>query len=248
MPRRHNRGPDTFRAEPDTVSTHYAEVDGIEVIAREIATGPHPRWGMQHPNTYHYITRLLLANETERYECNHCHLLDPNLGSIKAHLSAHSMKIPQPLTPIPTLRTVLREAAKARRLHGPGRYAAPAAVALNKLGVVPAQGGEWTAQSVSSLYNRYKDEYPVRQPPPATAATPATAPKPRPAPDGPTSAEEHDPLAAAGNLLGQASGLLELARIRIKQAQQAAQARVYVADPELVEKAQKYDQMRGLLG
>lgn len=237
----HTRGPDTPRAAPDTISLHHTEIGGIEVIAREIATGPHPRWGMQHPNTYHYITRLLLADETERYECNHCHLVDPSVDSIKAHLSAHSTKIPQPLTPVPTIRTVLKEVAKARRLYGAGRYATPAAEALNKLGLQPAHGAEWTPQSVSSLYNRYKDEYPVRQPPPVAA----------PKPPVPRQPERLEKVAGTGEPVDRALSALSAAAAAIQVAQELlrqVEPTVYLADPELVEKAKKYDQMRGLFG
>lgn len=246
----HIRGPETPRSEPDVISEYYDQVDGLTVIAREIATGPHPRWGMKHPNTYHYITRLLLEDESERFECNHCHLADPRLDSIKAHLSAHSTKLPKPLTPEPVLRAVIREAVKARRIHGVARYAGPAAEALNKLGVQPAHGAEWTAQGVSSLYNRYKDQIVVREAKPRETpavvparARPAKIPTQTQADPGPVLSAD-DPLAVAGNLVRQAAVLLRQAELRIQE----VASRPAAVDPEVLEKARKYDAMRGLLG
>ena len=162
------------RALPDVVSEHYTAIDGVEVIARELATSPHPRWKDQHPQTHHFITKLLLANSREVYECNHCHLHDSELKSITAHLARHRSNPPQPLTDVETIRTVLREVERARRLYGAGRYGRHAVEALTRLGVRPATGGEWTTAMVTSLYGAYKDRYPVRAP----KVTPRAKPKP----------------------------------------------------------------------
>lgn len=162
------------RALPDVVSDHYTAIDGVEVIARELAVSPHPRWRDQHPQTHHFTTKLLLADGREIYECNHCHLHDPVLKSVTAHQSKHRPNPPQPMTDLETLKTVLREAERARRMYGVSKYGRYAVEALTRLGVRPATGGEWTTAMVTSLYGKYKDRYPVRAP----KVTPRAKPKP----------------------------------------------------------------------
>lgn len=239
----------TPRVAPDTISTHHTHIDGLEIVAREIATGPHPRWGMKHPAVWHYITKLLLEDESEQYACNHCGLTDPNLLSIRNHLSAHSDRPTRPLTPEATVRAVLREVAKARRIHGVARYAGPAAAALNKAGVRPAHNNEWTPQSVSSLYNRWGGVYKMasREPKPQP---PLKAAKEKPA----------NPVTSSGQFsdlvgyVGAEKALLIQARDRLQDLLNLVEQMIDapppppVVDQELVEKAAKWDQARGLFG
>lgn len=235
----HNGG---TRAQPDVISQHFQQIEGVEIIARELAVSPHPRWKMQHPQTHHFITRLLLADERELFECNHCHIVDPDVASVKAHLSAHSPKPKGPITDVETIKTVLREVERARRLYGASRYAAPAVEALTQLGVRPASGRAWTAPMVTSLYGAYKDKYPVRGPKVQNARQKAKArPQPHKAPP-PVDLGGGDPRMQVLTMLVSAEELLVQARALIRSIPDA------VIDEELAEKARKYDQMRGLLG
>lgn len=242
------------RVQPDVVSQHYSRVDGIEVVARQLATSPHPRWKDQHPQTHHFITHLLLADSTDRYECNHCHLVDPLLKSVTAHLASHRPNQPQPLTDVEVIKTVLREVERARRLYGANRYAKYAVEALTRLGVQSASGGEWTAAKVTSLWQTYKDRYPVRAPKVtprpkkrvarAAAAQPATrtengAVEPVPvAPPIQTLLPAQRPDGALGQLLAHLAAAAILAQELAETA----------ADPVLSEKARRYDELKGLLG
>ena len=252
------------RVQPDVVSTHYTEVDGLEVIARELAVSPHPRWKMQHPQTHHFITRLLMADETERFECNHCHLVDPVLQSIRGHQSAHRPNPPQPLTDVQVIKTVLREVERARRMYGVGRYGKYAVEALTRLGVQPATGSEWTVAKVTSLYGTYKDRYPIRAPkvmprPPKKRAARVAAAQTG---NGVVSASPLEPLLPPFSDLVDYCGLDRAVLVRLRDYLQSAINLVeqmidspppppepMVIDQELAEKARKYDDLvKRLLG
>jgi hypothetical protein len=230
------------RALPDVASEHYTAIDGVEVIARELAVSPHPRWKDQHPQTHHFITKLLLADSREVYECNHCHLYDPELKSIKAHLTKHRPNPPQPLTDVETIRTVLREVERARRLYGVGRYGKYAVDALTRLGVRPATGDEWTVAKVTSLYGAYKDRYPVRAP--KVTARPvqrrprvvAAAVPPAPEPTVVVSGSNRDLM----QLLVQIDAIVHHAMRAVAAATDP--------DEQIVEKAAKLDQLVAGLG
>jgi len=234
------------RALPDVVSEHYTAIDGVEVIARELAVSPHPRWKDQHPQTHHFVTKLLLADSREVYECNHCHLHDPVLKSVTAHQGKHRPNPPQPLTDLETLKTVLREVERARRLYGVGRYGKYAVEALTRLGVRPATGDEWTVAKVTSLYGSYKDRYPVRAP----KITPRSKPKPtaaaRPVPAPAVAALAPEPVAAAGSnrdlmqLLVQIDAIVHHAMRTVAAATEP--------DEQIAEKAAKLDQLIAGLG
>lgn len=238
------------RVQPDIPSEHHKEIDGLEIIAREMAVSPHPRWGMKHPATHHFITRLLLADGTDRFECNHCHLADPELKSIKGHLSTHRTVPPQPLTDVETIKTVLREVERARRLYGVGNYCKYAVEALTRLGVRPAKGGEWTAQAVSSLYNAWKDRYPVRAPKVQQARRKVNAtPKPKTIPAPPL-----QPFSDLVDHVGtEKAHLIKLrdqllAGVDLLEQMIAAPPPPQVIDEALADKARQFDQLKKLLG
>jgi hypothetical protein len=234
------------RALPDVVSEHYTEVDGVEVIARELATSPHPRWKDQHPQTHHFVTKLLLADGGEVYECNHCHLHDPELKSIKAHLTKHRPNPPQPLTDVETIRTVLREVERARRLYGVGRYGKYAVEALTRLGVRPATGDEWTVAKVTSLYGSYKDRYPVRAPKvtPRSKPRPTAVARPVPAPAAAAPAPGQAVVSSSDRDLMQ---LLVQVDAAIHHAMRLV-ASVNAPDEQIVEKAAMLDRLVAGLG
>lgn len=247
------------RAKPDVVSQHYTQVDGVEVVARQMATSPHPRWKEKHPQTHHFVTHLLLADNTDRYECNHCHLIDPILKSITAHQSAHRPNPPQPMTDVETIKTVLREVERARRLYGAGRYGKYAAEALTRLGVQPATGQEWTVAKVTSLYGAYKDRYPVRAPkvmprPPKQRAARAAAAHTSNGVVAPPIEPMLPPFSDLVDYCGLDRATLVRLRDYLQQAINLIEQMIdsppppQVIDQELAEKARKYDELKGLLG
>lgn len=246
------------RVQPDVVSQHYTQVDGHEVIARQLATSPHPRWKDQHPQTHHFVTELLLADNTSRYECNHCHLVDPNLRSITGHQSKHRPNPPKPITDLDTIKTVLREVERARRLYGANRYAKYAVEALTRLGVQSASGGEWTATKVTSLWQTYKDRYPVRapkvqhHPKPKTTRRVAAAQPAAHTDNGVVVAPPIETLLPAigseGSTLRNLRSHLQAAVVLVDELLNAPPAPL-VIDQELADKAQKYDELvKRLLG
>jgi hypothetical protein len=237
------------RSMPDQISQHHTAIDGAEVIARELATSPHPRWKDQHPQTHHFITKLLLADGREIYECNHCHVTDAELKSVTAHQGRHRIAPKKPITDEDTIRTLLREAERARRMYGPSRYAQPTAEALTRLGLTPAQGGEWTSAAVSNLYNTWKDRYPVRAPKVVTRPRPTTAAR-KPADKTPPVGVQPTPAVASPPASSSDKDLMQVL-VQVDAAIHHAMRLVTAAtepDEQTVEKAAMLDRLVAGLG
>lgn len=150
--------------------------DGRTIIAREVAQGPHP-----HPSQngrmvpYTGISKLLLDDGTELFECDECGKTNPIMRSISGHRPTHN-----PVTHLPdyseeVLKTVLREAAIQRRDGTHRGYAERTAARLNQLGIKPYQAEEWTPAIVSRLVVKYRDKISVRIPRLPVQTAPKTA-------------------------------------------------------------------------
>jgi hypothetical protein len=134
--------------------------DGREIIARERAVGPHP-----HPQyggklvPYRNVTKLLLADETELFECEHPNYeyVAPNVKSVTSHMFAHYVGKRRPAYSDETLRTLIR--AVCRHLDRHNRYEL-AASDLNDRGVRTLRGGLWTGSQVSVLYRKHTERFP----------------------------------------------------------------------------------------
>jgi len=142
--------------------------DGIEIIAREPALGPHP-----HPSQkgkmvpFSGVSKVLLADGTEGYECDFCGDIKDTARQVTSHRSGKHTKSPKRATDVETVKTVLRvlahERAKAKA-DGRRDFNSPTAEELNRRGLRTYHGQPWTADTVHSLYQKYKATYKVRTP------------------------------------------------------------------------------------
>lgn len=128
--------------------------DGLTVVARQQASGPHP-----HPSQggkivpFAGISELLLSNDTTVFGCDRCGKTMPRFRSLNAHLVSHSDR--RHLGAALDDKS-LRAIAVAVRRHGTarGRYEL-AAIELNEKGIKPIRGDKWLASTVSSYYRRH---------------------------------------------------------------------------------------------
>ena len=142
--------------------------DGIEIIAREPAMGPHP-----HPKhngrmvPFNGVSKVLLADGAEGYECDFCGDIQPSARQVVSHRSGKHTKSPKRATDVEVVKTVLRVLARERakaKAEGRKEFNQAAADELNSRGVKTYHGNEWTPSSVNSLYLRYKAVYKIREP------------------------------------------------------------------------------------
>lgn len=138
--------------------------DGRAIIAREhgvLTPHPHPTQGGRLVST-RGVNKILVAdpgdaeNGDELYECDMCGKVDEDPLSIRGHLSAHNPSRKMPDYDPTVLRRVIETATKYREAKVRG-YAERTASELNALGVKTFRGGPWTANTVSSIYNHWKD-------------------------------------------------------------------------------------------
>ncbi len=195
--------------------------------------------------------------------------------SVPAHQSSHSERGPQ--YPEETLRTLVLTVRACHRM-GYRDYQERAAAELNKNKVPTLSGEPWTAQQVSQLFSRYKDVFRTHvrqarlqrmaeaetptQENPVTVITPAARVKPAAsAASAATSESERRTLSAldkrAAELTRDTAELYD--RVK-KHSEDLADFMTDVvsalrtlaarpdADPEVVAKAQKWDEMQKLLG
>lgn len=220
----------------------WTHVDGVEVITREPAMGPHP-----HPKqggrmvVITGVTKVLLADESERYICDACGKGFDTVKSATGHMPWHNPKTHEPLYPVETIKAVLR-AVK----HNESRKnkAELAAVELNRTGVKTLDGTPWLATQVSRMYTRYKDKYPVRvrRYEPTTVVKTNVTPK---------STKTNDVADATSSLVRRTEKLSDALHALAADLEQLAvdifAAQPIAPDPKLVEKAAKYDQLSGQL-
>lgn len=138
-----------------------ASIDGIEVIATEPASGPHPhpRYGGQIV-AFNGITRVLLADNTERFICDTCDKPWDNIKSAASHRTAHSPTKNEPDMSQDLIKAVVR-AVKRIREDDKQRFQ-KAADALNWAGVKTTRGLPWTQSNVRTVYKRYAGTVRVR--------------------------------------------------------------------------------------
>jgi hypothetical protein len=137
-----------------------AIVWGQEVIVRERALAPHP-----HPHhngrlvETRGVTKLLLVDGRELFECDICGWLNENVRSVVGHLPKHNPAQREPDYPEATIRYVLR-LATVEREKGIRDYATRVSNFLNTEGkVTPFKSEAWTPAIISAVWNRYHDKY-----------------------------------------------------------------------------------------
>jgi len=229
--------------------------DGRGIALREPARGPHPRTNEQV--AFKSVNQLLLADgETLIYECDRCGKVHARFQSVLAHLASHGDRAASQYD-----EKTLRAIATAVRRHWtePNRWEL-AAQELNERQVPTARGGEWNNGLVRSTFNRHcvnirvhirrpkadpvdhVENEPVSAPPGAGTSGRLDPPR-TPDPDRP-----YLPLAVTPAIETIRNELavvaVEMERLmahlwRIREAVGELQA----ADPELADKALRYDQM-----
>lgn len=231
-------------------------VDGVEVIATEAAMVRHPRWGWERPTVMQGAVKALLADGREEVVCNDCDFHNPNPVAVQSHRNGtHVRRAPHiPLTDVKIIRAVLRAVERAKTDGGGRNFCERAAAALNEAGLKPALSAEWSSTMVSRIYRKYHGRYPVRvrRSEDRDLSRFPTLPA-IPTPGLPSELE----LAQIAATVGQADQALadEFRRIA-EDLVRIARALVAIADnwppppvidPEILEKAAKYDQLRGLI-
>lgn len=119
------------------------------------------------------VDKLLMSDESITYGCQHCEYMNENMKSVQTHLTKHSTKgwgvhrhTPETITKI--LHWEELERAVSRR-GWPERVAQR----LNKAKIPTLSGDKWYAHEVQSLAKRYKDGPPqIGSTPSETAGNP----------------------------------------------------------------------------
>ncbi len=152
--------------------------NGIEIIAREPAMGPHPNpkfKGKLVP--YSGVSKLLLADGSEAHECDTCGDVFPEVKQVTAHSTHHSVTTKRN-TEVETVKIVLRVVARQRakaQAEGRRSYIDEAAAELNERGIKTYRGHAWTRGSVYNIWKTYHTIYRIRTPRIASAPE-STAP------------------------------------------------------------------------
>lgn len=222
----------TAKPPPADIQTQITHVNGVEIVAREPGVGPHP-----HPQsggrlvTWKGVSKVLLADGTEVYMCDDCGRTGPDTRSVVAHRNGtHNLRHPRrPQHSEQALRTLVRWAQEEVQERGLRGYGARVAKRLDEAGIKTTDGKPWMSEQVGRLYLVYRDKY-----------KPARRTQKRPIPMQPVSAPPTDP--AAADPVAELTALLRRGLELISQIAQTP-----TIDPEIVEKAKQFDQIRGLL-
>jgi hypothetical protein len=142
--------------------------DGIEIIAREPALAPHP-----HPRLkgklvpFSGVSKLLLADDTECYECDRCGDTFDTARQVTSHASGKHAVTAKRATNVETVKIVLRVLAQQRaqaKAEGRRSFLQETADELNRRGIKSYRGQAWTDGSVNHLYLKYHNTYRTRTP------------------------------------------------------------------------------------
>jgi cellobiose-specific phosphotransferase system component IIB len=235
-----------------------------EVIERQEALAPHPN-PSQNGRLVPFagITRILVQNESgnsrDGVECDECGRVfwadsDQTEDLVRAALSArghaatHSENHGKPLYPRETLAKIIRSVRQQERRGNERGKCMVVAEQLNREGIPTLSGVPWTPQAVSQLYCRWRDEIKVR--------VPRTFPDTR-------QTKINGKSVGIGETVRQVASVIEslgaeIKRLDVVLREMSPKLREVLeqlekiektqnVDPEVIEKAKKYDAMRGLL-
>lgn len=237
---------------PSQLNSAITEVAGKKIIATEPAVGRHPHPGQNGrvvPITG--VSKVLLEDNTETHVCNACGWAHPDVKSVTSHMPAHTLNRNLRRYAPDVARVVVRLVREAEREHGRRSKCEVAARRLNERGLTTLNGARWHAQDVSRVYRSYKDAYPtvgkrarvarstLDTTTPASATSPESTQTTSPT-TGQKIADELWLLIADHDALG--ARLAELHRVV------AHLPTPKPVDPEIVEKARRWDAVRGLMG
>lgn len=147
-----------------TTKMNDLDLDLDRVLVRENAVGPHPR----HSNVeipYTGISRLLLENGDELFECDTCSYRNVNIYSVRSHrsrsVSCASNRWRFTTYPEHVVRLVLGT-TRWYRDEGHINFLELAARYLNDSGVPTRRGQRWTSDTVGSLVRKESSNFKVR--------------------------------------------------------------------------------------
>lgn len=216
--------------------------DGREIVAREPASGPHPRFP-EKIVPYRTINQLLLTDESTVYECDRCGKVHANFRSILSHQPSHGERPPS-LYDEKTLRAI---AVAVRRNWTDKRKFHLAADELNEKKVPTARAEGWNGNMIRQLFNHHCQDIRVHirrskpDPTEPVSAPPVNTPVPPDLAASPVAVIPPDIATIQLGLADLASKLEALTAYawRLRE----AVGKLQTTDPELVDKAARYDQM-----
>jgi hypothetical protein len=241
--------------------------NGVPVLQRQQALLPHP-----HPShggklvPTRGVTQVLLENGFEFHECDYnCGKTSENGRSLLSHLTSHNTGRRDPDYPAEVLEKIVT-VAREERTRGFRNYCERTAMRLNAAGLTMLSGQPFNAENISHLYNSHKDRFPERRRGPGrprkspvpdlpeqqrvAAASPSPSPAPSPRATRTQAPARTMTASTPAGLIAQIEHGLAEARRNLKQVEDYIFALVTdlnaqaPADPEVVEKARLYDEMR----
>lgn len=226
---------------PPSTIKQITHINGVAIVAREPAQGQHPRWP-DRQTTFQGISKVLLENDTEATICDDCGFTGEDTRNVVSHRNGtHNRTGPPPKQySDEVLRALIREVERSRRASGNNvKYdGVKVAAIMNALGHSRADGQPWDAQNVSRVYRHYRDRYKVRlsrpRPQPEPAPRNEGAPEPRVQPTA-------DPLEFLQSIDISLRAMSEAVALMIDKVRASA------PDPELADKAARWDQMQALM-
>ena len=233
-----------------TTTSQITSIDGVEIIAREPAKGPHPR--TRELTTFSGIESVLLADETQTSMCSDCGWHNPNVASVASHRGNTHLrtKADRNLYSVDAIKTVLRAVKIAERDHPKARNVMQlAADDLNRRDVPALRGKSWNGGMVYGIYKRYSSKYTVY----ATGRPRGGSPVPAPM-DGVPTASPTKSGKLDLSLLAEVNSILVLANqlqewlTKLVARVEAGEWEKDAIDPAVLQKAQRYDQLQNLLG
>jgi hypothetical protein len=236
------------------------EVDGVEVVACEPATAEHPNPNIGGMITYEAILHLLLKNGNELHACGKCGDVFDTIPGVIGHQKIHSERPPAPLSgdKLDVIKAALRAVKKYSNFYD--RYQR-AAAELNRSGKRTLLGREWTTESVGRIWREYHDKVTVRtprlpKPPSDDAQSTVSTPTHGAAVSEETSSLDdlRRKLDVALTLTGDVARGLDalgdstrrLSDVLLDLQYLASSDDLGVIDPDVVEKARKFDDLKGL--
>lgn len=244
--------------------TAKATPDGRPIVDRT------PNAKVPHPHPRHQgelvatqgVNEIMLEDGTVLTECDECGKPFENPRSAVAHMTAHNPSRYGPRYPDRTLRLIARSVAIAGGAGKRGVFQEVAAL-LNEQGVTMLKGGKWSPNTLSHVYNLYCKEIRVRIPSrrdvgaaeeptnggqPAGLADRVAALTALPAGSEEDLAQVSILISSAARDLGEigaqlVQGAKDLGAVAVTLAKLAAEQ----VDPEVAEKARKWDQFRQMM-
>lgn len=218
-------------------------IAGVKVIEQDVAYGPHPRWRNQQV-PYRGIAYVILEDGRSGYACETCGYLHDKIASVASHLNAHGDTINDPLYPVETLKALIRSVKRAKQA-GHRNYCEIAAADLNRRGIKTMDGSPWQSVQVSRLFKHWVDRISVSLPPIQRVAEQAQVKSPTvrrdPARANAITLPDTDPLVKRMIRVGEKLQDLTAEWESVVSDISIALAAGSAIDPEIVEKAAKWD-------